>query len=123
MTILDDWLMKQLEIVPLKLPSVKVINDDPLVDVNDDLTGEKRSVPLTQLLLEKIVFLRLSEAEDILFDNLDKLSSSQVISIAEWFYKKLNALSDEELLQGNFSRNEIFQGMDDIKRILERGNI
>lgn len=120
MTILDDWLMKQLEIVPLKLPSVKVINDDPLVDVNDDLTGEKRSVPLTQLLLEKIVFLRLSEAEDILFDTLDKLSSSQVISIAEWFYKKLNTLSDEELLQGNFSRNEIFQGMDDINRLLNR---
>lgn len=120
MTILDDWLMKQLEIVPLKLPSVKVINDDPLVDVNDDLTGEKRSVPLTQLLLEKIVFLRLSEADDILFDNLDKLSSSQVVSIADWFYRKLNTLSDQELLQGNFSRNEIFQGMDDINRLLNR---
>lgn len=120
MTILDDWLMKQLEIVPLKLPSVKVINDDPLIDVNDDLTGEKRSVPLTQLLLEKIVFLRLSEAEDILFDNLDKLSSSQVVSIADWFYRKLNTLSDQELLQGNFSRNEIFQGMDDINRLLRK---
>ena len=115
----DDWLMKQLEIVPLKLPSIKVTNDDPLIDVEDDIAGETRSVPLTQLLLEKIVFLKLADAETILFDHLDKLTTSQATSLAGWFYKKLNALSDEELKRGNFSRKEIFQGIDDIKRLLD----
>ncbi|WP_431379723.1 DUF6483 family protein [Enterococcus gilvus] len=31
----------------------------------------------------------------------------------------MDALSDEELKRGNFSRKEIFQGIDDIKRLLD----
>lgn len=114
----DDWLMKQLTIVPLKLPTIKETNDDLLVEVEDDLTGERRSVPLTQLLLEKILFLKIAEAENILFENLDKLSSSQIRSTAEWFYKKLDELREDDLKQGNFSKEEILQGKRDIEKII-----
>lgn len=114
----DDWLMKQLRIVPLKLPMMKETNDDPLIEVEDDLTGEKRSVPITQLLLEKIVFLKISEAEDILFDNLFRLSTAQAKSISEWFYKKLSEMSDDDLSKGNFSRQEIYQGIEDLDKII-----
>lgn len=114
----EDWLMKQLRIVPLKLPMIKETNDDPLIEVEDDLTGEKRSVPITQLLLEKIVFLKISEAENILFDNLDRLSTAQARSISEWFYNKLSAMSDDDLIKGDFSREEIYQGMEDLDKLL-----
>lgn len=114
----DDWLMKQLTIVPLKLSTVKETNDDPLIDVEDDITGERRSVPLTQLLLEKIVFLKVSEAENILFESLERLSTSQIRSTSEWFYNKLDELSEDDLKQGGFSKEEILQGKRDIEKTI-----
>ncbi len=97
---------------------MKQTNDDPLIDIDDEVTGERRSVPLTQLLLEKIIFLKIAEAENILFDNLDKLSNSQIRSITNWFYTKINCLSDHDLIEGGFSREEITQGINDIHSIL-----
>ncbi len=114
----DDWFMRQLEFLPKNLPTIKQTNDDPLIDIEDEITGEKRSVPLTQLLLEKIIFLKIAEAEDILFDNLDKLSNSQIESITNWFYTKIDNLSDHELIEGGFSREEINQGINDIQFII-----
>lgn len=115
----DDWLMKQLRFLPKKLPVIRQTNNDPLIDVEDSITGEKRSVPLTQYLLEQIMFLNLNYAENILFENIEKMSSEQADSIVFWFYNKISSLSDNDLEKASFLREEIRQGLNDAKVLIE----
>lgn len=115
----DDWLMKQLRFLPKKLPVIRQTNNDPLIDVEDSITGEKRSVPLTQYLLEQIMFLNLNYAENILFENIEKMSSEQADSIVFWFYNKISSLSDNDLEKASLLREEIHQGLNDAKVLIE----
>lgn len=115
----DDWLMKQLRFLPKKLPVIRQTNNDPLIDVEDSITGEKRSVPLTQFLLEQIMFFNLNYAENILFENIEKMSSEQADSIVFWFYNKISSLSDNDLEKASFLREEIRQGLNDAKVLIE----
>lgn len=70
----------------------------------------------------KIVFNKLvregnyNKAEDLIFDELEKTNSPKVYSIALEFYNSLLKKSDEELVKYNFSRKEIYQGLDDIEK-------
>jgi hypothetical protein len=70
------------------------------------------------ILLKKLVLAgKYNEAENILFDELSKNPSMDLINIGSNFYDMLLLKSDEELSEGNFSKEEIFQGLEDIKRI------
>ena len=59
---------------------------------------------------------RLCEAEDELFDNLEY--SDKYIELATDFYKRLNAMSDERLSDGGFSREEVYDGYLEIMSLL-----
>lgn len=61
---------------------------------------------------------KLGEGEDYLFEIIDSLEVKAAFELAVWFYSSLNAISDEELLQGNFSREEIGEGIAAMKEIL-----
>ncbi|EOH90233.1 DUF6483 family protein [Enterococcus pallens] len=116
----EDWLMRQLQIVPKQLPTIKQTNNDPLIEVEDSLTGEKRSVSLTQYMHENVLLRNICEAEDVFFAHLHLLTSHQITSISSWFYRKLANISETELLQANFSVEEIRQGQDEIQRLLSQ---
>ncbi|MBO1307256.1 hypothetical protein JZO70_13850 [Enterococcus sp. 669A] len=116
----DDWLMRQLQIVPKQLPTIKQTNNDPLIDVEDTLTGEKRSVSLTQYMHESVLLRNICRAEDVFFAHLHELTSKQITSISSWFYQKLAAIPETELIQYNFTMDEIHQGQDEIRRLLKQ---
>ncbi|MGM0212806.1 DUF6483 family protein [Enterococcus sp. AZ109] len=116
----DDWLMRQLQIVPKQLPTIKQTNNDPLIDVEDILTGEKRSVSLTQYMHENVLLRNICEAEDVFFAHLHELTSHQITSISSWFYQKLAGIPETELIQANFSMEEVHQGKDEIRRLLRQ---
>lgn len=74
--------------------------------------------------LESYLFLRnlinsgrFNDGEDFLFENIVSKPSTRGKKVAFWFYKKLMKKSDAELINGNFTRDEIKQGLDDIKKI------
>lgn len=56
-----------------------------------------------------------NKAENILFKELKKNNSAEMYQTAVDFYNLLLEKSDAELYSGNFSREEIYQGLEDIK--------
>ncbi|MFV3010976.1 DUF6483 family protein [Clostridium botulinum] len=75
------------------------------------------STDLFKIILNKLFHEgNYDKAEDLIFEELEKNDSPEVYEIAVEFYNALLQKSDEELNEGNFSREEIYQGLDDIKR-------
>lgn len=60
---------------------------------------------------------KYNQGENFLFDSVISDHSIRARKIAFWFYKKLMNKSDDELINGNFTRDEIRQGLEDIKKI------
>ncbi|CCX38056.1 putative uncharacterized protein [Clostridium sp. CAG:1013] len=57
----------------------------------------------------------INQAEDLLFERLD-FSDPSTFPIALVFYQHLNEFSDKELEAWDYSREEIFQGLEDCAR-------
>lgn len=70
-------------------------------------------ITIKRLVLEK----KVNEAEDILFTSLDKNRNYNMLCIAGEFYTMLMDLSDEELKENSFSRAEIKEGINDVKKL------
>ena len=70
----------------------------------------------------KIIFNKLfhegdyNKAENLIFDELEKNNSPEVYEVTIEFYNSLLKKSDEELNKSNFSRKEIYRGLDDIQK-------
>ena len=95
-----------------KLFGKNILKDDKKAD------AEKiGSTDLFKIILNKLFYEgNYDKAEDLIFDELEKNDSPEVYEIAVEFYNTLLKKSDEELNESNFSREEIYQGLDDIKR-------
>lgn len=57
----------------------------------------------------------INRAEDLLFEAIEREPSKGNFAVALAFYKTLSELEDEELEAHDFSRQEIFEGLDAIK--------
>ncbi|MGO5074626.1 DUF6483 family protein [Clostridium sporogenes] len=95
-----------------KLFGKTILKDDKNID-----TEKIGSTDLFKIILNKLFHEgNYDKAEDLIFDELEKNNSPKVYEIAVEFYNTLLKKSDEELNESNFSREEIYQGLDDIKR-------
>ena len=75
---------------------------------------------ITLISVKRLFFQgKLGEAEDILFSSIEKNKTKNSIFIAGEFYTLLMELSDEELEEKNFSREEVMSGIKDIGELLE----
>lgn len=74
------------------------------------LLGDLRKMTLTG---------NINEAENLLFDRLLLEPSSHNFSVAGIFYRELSQLTDAELNQASFSRQEIMEGLQSIERIAD----
>jgi hypothetical protein len=79
------------------------------------------SADMFQMLLNRFVSEgNYNKAENMLFNELDKNNSYEMNKIAADFYHLLLEKSDEELRGGNFSREEVYQGLEDIKKFINK---
>ena len=62
---------------------------------------------------------KVCEAEDLLFAEFEQLPQRQRIKVALQFYQDVQSLSDEQLENANFSRQEILDGLEAIQRLHE----
>ncbi|MDF2881788.1 MAG: hypothetical protein K0R54_2345 [Clostridiaceae bacterium] len=58
-----------------------------------------------------------NRAENMLFEEINKNHSKKLYNIALDFYNLLLEKSDKELKVGNFTREEIYQGLQDLNKI------
>lgn len=61
---------------------------------------------------------RIGRAEDLLFETLAEHTAAEYFEVALQFYADLQRLSDETLLRGGFSRQEITDGLAEIQAML-----
>lgn len=95
-----------------KLFGKTILENDKNID-----TEKIGSTDLFKIILNKLFYEgTYDKAEDLIFEELEKNDSPEVYEIAVEFYNALLKKSDEELNEGNFARDEIYQGLDDIER-------
>lgn len=86
------------------------------ISLNDIGSGD-----ILQIILKRLVENgNYNKAENILFEALNKNKSHEIYQTALNFYNLLLEKSDEKLKKGNFTREEIYQGMEDVKKIFEK---
>ncbi len=73
------------------------------------------------LLLRKLISdKKYNEAEDMLFEYAaGHKEDEELLEIGEMFYDQLSMLTDEKLIENNFSREEITQGLKDFKNSIK----
>ncbi|APH15941.1 hypothetical protein NPD5_1327 [Clostridium sporogenes] len=95
-----------------KLFGKTILENDKNID-----TEKIGSTDLFKIILNKLFYEgNYDKAEDLIFEELEKNDSPEVYEIAVEFYNALLKKSAEELNEGNFARDEIYQGLDDIER-------
>ncbi|WP_017415439.1 DUF6483 family protein [Clostridium tunisiense] len=79
------------------------------------------STDILQIMLNRLVHEgNYNKAENILFEEINKKDSEVIYKIAMEFYNSLLEKSDKELQEGNFTRAEIYQGLEDVRSIFEK---
>ena len=112
-----DWFLFQIQMLALAIARI-VFGKGSL-----EYETESEEIPTTtdllhRRLLELLAKKRICEAENLLFDSLDPHNKSG-LALALDFYDRLNKLTDEELEQNNFSREEIDSGLRDVMKLYE----
>lgn len=75
------------------------------------------------LLKSPVLKHEYNKAENILFEEIKKNKSEKIYKIALDFYDLLMEQSDDKLKNGNFSREEIFQGLKDVNIIFNKESL
>lgn len=117
----DDWMMRQIEMMTRFVANVIFKRND--TDVHYEIIGnvdDSTTLTRTDLLFLKLQQMilegRLCEAENELYDNMEY--SDKYIELSTDFYKRLNDMSDQQLIEGGFSRDEVYDGYIEIMSLL-----
>ncbi|MBQ9461632.1 MAG: hypothetical protein IJU51_06935 [Clostridia bacterium] len=107
----DDWVMRQIDIVARFVSSLvfkkEIVEYQP--SASDMLSHTDEVYYAIMRLLKEG---KICEAEDALFENIE--FSDRYVELATDFYRRLNAMTDQELEAADFSRDEVYDGFIDI---------
>lgn len=110
----QDWVMRQVSMMTSFVAGV--LFHKKCVDMTLPMaTTPGISDDLYQRLKELLLKRRFCEAEDLLWDNLN-VHDPNYLQMGLDFYHTLNQFREEELVNGNFSREEIQQGLRNLLR-------
>ncbi|WP_335617769.1 DUF6483 family protein [Clostridium pasteurianum] len=113
----DDYILRMIESA-VKNAGKLIFNkeNDDIDTISIEAMDEK---DILKIVLNRLVMeCKYDEAENILFEQMEKTPSRDIFNIGIEFYNKLLVKSDEELLKGNFSKEEILQGLNDLKNMI-----
>ncbi len=108
----DDYIMRQIEMLTRFISNVLLQGDTTDTSISVDEEGyieesDFLSYRLNGLLLEG----KINEAENLLFEAIEESPKRVYLKTAMDFYETLGSLSDEQLERGDFSRDEIVEGL------------
>jgi hypothetical protein len=108
-----DWLVRQLQIMSTAIGNI-VFNKEIVATYELKGGATQSDTDLLFVLLCSLVEKRnINEAENLLFDMLDTDNHDHLV-LATDFYKRLNGLTDKELENADFTREEIADGLGEI---------
>ena len=109
----QDWMMRQIETMTLAIAKLMFHKDSAEYEMRGGQEALTAAVSLHASLNALLREGRIAEGEDLLFSSLDE-DEPAFLEVAVDFYFRLNLLSDQELEEGNFSRQEIDEGLRDV---------
>lgn len=112
-----DWIMRQVEGVSSSIAQVMFNKERATYEIV--LPGQQAENDLLyKQLMELLAKSKINEAENLLFEFIDVLDNDYYLQIALDFYFKLSEYDDEYLEACNFYREEIEEGLIQIKKLL-----
>lgn len=107
----NDWIMRQINMLVQFVARVVFKKDTVSYEIEDEahLTDTDELYKKLQALQKEG---KICEAEDLLFEN--RSNSDQYLALALDFYQTLSKMSDDELEQHNFSRQEVYDGLKEV---------
>lgn len=111
----QDWIMRQIRSMPQAIARIIFKKETVEYDITDKTNTEATNW-LYKELLNLIENLNINQAENLLFEKLET-HDMKYLEIAIDFYERLNELSDEQLEKGDFTREEIKIGLNDVLKL------
>ena len=110
-----DWLMRQINTMIQLLGRILFKKDNVEFSIQDESNSSEIHL-LHETLISLINEEKINEAEDLLFENID-VNDLIYMKVAMDFYDRLNRLSEDELENADFSRDEIRSGLEDVMNL------
>ena len=112
----QDFIMRQIQMLVRFVSSIIFGRDSILEEMDKEQAGEMGELytRLNDLLSDNDI----CTAEDELLNNFTE--SKDYLRLTLWFYNELSTMTDEELESANFSREEIYEGL---QNVLQRSGI
>lgn len=111
----EDWMMRQVENMVNFLTAMALKKKSSKYEVlNNDSSKDTDTLHLK--LIELISSCKINEAENLLFESIDK-NNKRYLEVAIDFYSRVNDLDNKALEKSEFSREEIEEGLKDIADI------
>lgn len=113
----DDFILREIQGLTRFLAKTifhKDVHTDSLIDGSGVVSGEGY---FRHSLFKLLSDGEINQAENLLHQQLEADPSHGYLAIAVEFYGKLATLDDGELAVANFSREEIGEGLEAVKRI------
>ena len=108
----EDWMMRQVEALARSIAYL-VFHKDTTLYVPTGSEEDAGADQLHRLLLEKLEAGDIGEAEDLLFQASEE-GGLECLEVGVDFYARLNDLTDDQLKQAGFGRDEIQEGLQDL---------
>ena len=108
----DDWMLRQVDGLARSLSKLVLKKDSP----NYLPTGAEEDAALDTLHLRLVDLLTAGDVgagEDLLFQESD-WSDLRYLEVAVDFYTRANALTDQQLDQAGFDRQELQEGLQEL---------
>ena len=113
----NDYILRMIEDLGRVLRQVFLQEEEEMFEIVDEEGRFSESdflgYRVGRLLLER----RINEAENLLFDEIERDPQPSFLAVGVHFYEDLQELSDEELEAADFSREEIAEGLEALKRL------
>ena len=107
----QDWLMRQIEAITATLAYILTRKKQHAATVDEKQQTQSGGSGLTEALLALAETGHICAAEDRLFEAIEQ-DHPEVLEAALAFYTTINHLSDTQLEECNFSREEIKEGLE-----------
>ncbi|MGN0498629.1 MAG: DUF6483 family protein [Acutalibacteraceae bacterium] len=114
----NDYILKQIEMSTKFLAKLIFGKESPEYKLQYDEIENAQPIDLLCLTLRRMIDEgEINEAENLLYENIEREARAEYLEIAIDFYDRLSKLSADRLDECDFSRAEIFEGLENVKKI------
>lgn len=118
----NDYILREIENLARFLTKVLHSERDDTSGLFDEFGNVTETGLLSHRLRSLILESRVNEAENLLFEQFGRNPNRAYLDAAVKFYSELGKMTDKALERAEFSRQEIAEGLSEIKEMFLRHN-